>query len=305
MNRNTLLAAFIALAIGPGLGGLCRAQDAGDIPVLKQYDGRDWIYFAPATDETLIFENQPHGASNVWVAAEWSPINPRILSKTDAWTDSQGRPHTVGILKLQLEFNAYVKTQRALGPPYVADTVRETGILDFSTLTIPHTKLEHRARRIGIRLEEEDAAAERLATTDPNATAIKKKYIAYLREKIEAAISLIRELHDALLAVPTAEAGAEATILRTEAADLLGLRGLEIPRNEPNSLRLVSDDSRSIRLVTTRPLLQAELFVRDFIDPIKMTPAIAENLQEKTAMAEKAVISAEFACNNLLTPPCP
>lgn len=306
MTRNTLLTVFIVVAAWPVLDGPCRAQDSpAAIPVLKQYGGRNWIYFASAGDEAMIFENLPNDGSNVLVAAEQATAGRRILSNTEIWTDNLGRLHTVGVLKLQLEYNAYLKEEtRIWGPSHTGATaVYETGILDFKTLAIPLAKLSPRVRRIADRLDEEDSETKRLAATDPGAAALKKAHSEYLREKASAAKAREDELYDAIVSVPIAKAGEEAP--PTGAANRTGLRGLGIPIDERNFLRVVSQDSREVRFVTVYPTLQDEMFVTEFIDPAKMTPAIVEDLREKVAAAEKAVVAAENLCRELLTPPCP
>lgn len=282
----------------------CRAQDSAEIPVLKQYGGRDWIYFALAADDALIFENLPNDGSNVLIAAERATDGRRILANTEIWTDNRGRLHTLGILNLQLEYNAYLKEQtRIWGPSRTGATaVYETGILDFMTLSIPLAKLQPRARRITDRLEEEEAAAKRLAETDPSAAALKKAYAAYFRENALAAKARVDELYDAVVSVPTSKAGDTPP---PGGENRNGLRGLEIPIDERNFLRVVSQDSREVRFVTVYPTLQDEMIGSEFVDPAQMTPAIADDLREKVAAAEKAITAAEYLCRELLTPPCP
>lgn len=282
----------------------CHAQDSADIPVLKQYGGPDWIYFAKADDDALIFENLPNDGSNVLVAAERSAAGRRILANTEIWTDKLGRLHTTGVLKLQLEYNAFLKEQRSIwGPGRTGATVvDESGILDFKTLSIPFAKLEPRIRRITDRLDE-DAAAERLATNDPAAAALTKAYAPFIREKASAAMERMDDLRIAIASVPRSENSEASPTSTTDGRQ--GLRGLEIPSEKWHFLRIVSQDSREIRFAAARPMLQDELFVTEFIDPTGMTPTIVGNLSEKAAAAEKAIVAAENICRELLTPPCP
>lgn len=304
MNRISFYF-FIALGIVPTIPLPCRANDSTAIPVLKQYGGRDWIYFAAAADDSLIFENLPNDGSNIVIAAERAADGRRILANTEIWIDNLGRLHTVGVLKLQLEYNAYLKEQtRIWGPDRTgATSVYESGILDFRTLSIPFAKLEPRTRRITDRLDDEEAAAKRLAATDPSAATLKNAYAAYLREKVSAAKALLTELYAAVVSVPTSKTGDTAPPSGGEIRK--GLIGLVIPLDERDYLRVVSQDSREVRFVTIYPMLQGEIFASEIIDPAQMTPAIAVDLQEKVAAAEMAVIVAERLCRELLTPPCP
>jgi hypothetical protein len=308
MTRKTIFTVFIALAAWPALGGPCCAQDSPvDIPVLKQYVGPDWVYFASAGDEALIFEKRPKDGSNVGVAVERAAINRRILANTDIWNDSRGRLHTVGVLKLQLEYNEYLKKEERLWGPNTtgASALAETGILDCKTLAIPHAKLAPRAKRIADRLADEDAAAERLMATNPSAATLKKKYAAYLWEKSWAATARLDELNQAVFAVPTSRAEEESPVLRPDAVNLRGLRGLDAPNASPYYFKLMNEDSGAVRFVSVSDTFLPERFIAEFVDPLGMTPAIAADLQEKTAAAEKAVIAAEYLCRELLTPPCP
>lgn len=308
MTRKTIFTIFIVLAVWPALGVPCCAQDSpADIPVLKQYFGPDWVYFASAGDEALIFEKRPKDGSNVGVAVERSPINRRILANTDIWTDSRGRLHTLSVLKLQLEYNEYrQKEERLRGPSTTeASAFDETGILDCKTLAIPYAKLAARVKRIADRLVDEDAAAERLAATDPSAATLKKNYAAYLREKIWAATARLNELNKAVFAVPTSRADEESPVLRPDLVNLRGLRGLDVPTASPYYFKVVSEDSGAVRFVSVSDTFLPERFITEFVDPLGMTPAIAADLQEKTVAAEKAVIAAETLCRELLTPPYP
>lgn len=296
---------IIALSIGPAIAHPCHAQDVADIPVLRQYGGRDWIYFATASDEAMIFENLPNDGSNVLVAAERSSAGKRIRANTEIWTDNLGRLHTVGVLKLQLEFNAYLKEQKRIwGPSLIVGTsVAESGILDFKTLLIPLTKLEPRVRRLTDRVAEEYAAADRIAATDPGAAALKRAYASYFRERASIAKARVDELYSAIAAVPLARV--RESDLPSASGRPSGLRGLEIPIDERNFLNLVSQDSREVRFVTVHPTLQEEMFLSEFIDPAGMTPTIADDLRKKVAAADEAVNLAENLCRELLTPPCP
>lgn len=297
---------MIALTVWPALAAPCRAQDnTADIPVLKRYVGRDWIYFASADDGALIFENRPGDASNVWVAAETSPRNRRILAKTDIWTDSRGRLHTVNVLRLQMEFNDLIEEVRVRGPFSTgATTVDETGILDRMTLVIPYMKLSIRAAKISNRLVAEEAAAKRLESADENGAIIKRRFASYLQENVDTAMTLLYRLNQAVVAAPLSTAGEEAPALRPGAANLNGLRGLEVPSANPYNLKLAGAGPGEVRLVPVDERFEPERLNVPFVDPLQMTPAIVADIRGKEAAAEKAVLFAETLCKDLFTPPC-
>lgn len=309
MTRKLIIAVFLAMPAWPVLTSRCHAQNSySDIPVLKRYVGRDWIYFASASDGALIFENRPGGASNVWIAAEKSPINRRILAKTGSWTDSRGRLHTVNILKFQLESNEFGREEERLwGPSFTGGIggIYETGVLDSRTLAVPWAKLAARVGRISRRLDDEDEEVKRLENVNAGAAVIKKNFASYLREKERTATTLLDELNRAVNAVPQMSPGEEVLASNPGSVELTGLDGLEIPRATRYDLKLVGEGSGLIRLVAVDDRFEPERFDSKIVDPRLMTPGIVAEIQEKEAAAEKAVIFAESLCRDLLTPPCP
>lgn len=297
---------MIALTILPALDAPCRAQsNQTDIPVLKLYAGRDWIYFAPASDGALIFENQPGDASNIWVAVERASANRRVLAKTDIWTDVRGRLHTVNVLKRQMEFNDYVRELHARHPNlYWGGYVNETGILDFATLATTNTKLYTRVKKIANRLDTEEAAAKILETTDPNVADNKRNFSSYVKEKVWAAKTLLDELNRLIFAVPQLPFIEEDLPTQPYAGALNGLRGLEVPAITPLDLELAGSGAGVIRFVSVFKISTLEGNKTEIVDHMRMTPEIAAGIQAKEAAAEKAVSFAEVLCKDLLTPPC-
>lgn len=299
MKNIKSIALLLALAAWPVLSAPCRAQLSA-LPVLKRYLANDWIYFASAHDDALVFKNPSKDGSNVWVAAARSPVNRRILAKSNAWTDSRGRLHTVGVLKLQMEYNDY---RRSLGAQ--TNVVDETGVLDCQTLAIPNSKMYVRLGRIQDRLREEDATVKLLESTDVNGASVRKKFSAYLWEKVWAANERLDELNRTVFAVPQTSPGAATPAGQTlDAGAYSGLSGLEIPAVTPYDLRLAGASSDEIRFVSVDERFNPENFESLVVDPQRMTPDIVADIRQKETAAEKAVSFAENLCKDLLTPPC-
>lgn len=299
MKYKLPIVLLLVMAAWPGLSAPCSAQ-ISDLPVLKEYPGKDWIYFASAHDDGLIFKNQPSDGSNVWIAAERTPLNRRILAKADVWTDSRGRLHTVGVLRAQMEYNDH---RQALGNFRMS--IDETGVLDSKTLAIPNMKMYARVDSIKNRLHEEDDAVKLLEASDANAASVRKKFSAYLWEKVWVATARLDELNRAIFAVPQTIPGADKPPIQLpDAGAFSGLRGLETPTVNPYALKRAGGGPNEIRFVYVDERYTPEKTDSKVVDPMQMTPEILEDIRTKEAVAERAVIFAENLCKDLLTPPC-
>lgn len=283
----------------------CRAQaGTSDIPVLGRFDGRDWIYFAPPGDGTLNFKNPPQEGSNAWVAAERAESNRRILSKVPMWKDNRGRLHTVGVLKVQMEFNDYVRAARISDPTAgFSYEVAETGILDVQTLAIPYMKLSVRILKINARLVDESDAINRLHKTDPSAAALRDKFLSYMAEKNEDAVKLLNELNELIFDLPQSQPGQGFTGFSSP-GNFTGLRDLALPTASQDGLRLESRTEGESRFSRASGRTNPEDSNADFIDTSQMTRAMFARLLTKEAAVERAAAFSESLCKDMLTPPC-
>jgi hypothetical protein len=264
------------------------------------------MYFARTQDAALVLRGECCSGqiSNVLVAVSGWGGRKKIIALTEIWTDGYSRPHSLAALKLQIAFNDAQKAAayNPLRPGQAAEfLVEETGILDRSTLEIPHKKLSIRIRKIASQIQLEYFTAQKLTATDPGASALKRKYAAYVSDKLGEASTRMGDLHQAIQAVPMLKTYDMPT-LTGKAQSYGGLSGLEFDGHGLN--QLPPDGSGDNRYRSAQDNLPPELSIREFADPAGLTPAVVADLQQKESAAAKAVDFAENLCNDLLTYPC-
>lgn len=309
MNKNYFAVGAATLAMLAAAVVPSRAQLApAEIPILTQYVGYGAIFFARSEDGSILTNAADANKgyrdgewSNVWVAVDGSWTQRKIRSMTEIWTDTSGRPHSLSVLKLQLEFNDALKSKYyALGRQQVKidSLVAESGVLDRATLAIPYTKLGLRADAVAEKLRYERSSGAALSAIDPGSALEKEQFASYVSEKLSEASSKLASLRGAVDAVPLMKTRyIEPSPAHKNSLD--GLSGLEfswqgltsMARDEYGHVRYYSGDHDV-----------PERSVMEFVDPAGMTPTVVSDLLEKEAAAAKAVGLAESLFTDLFTP---
>jgi hypothetical protein len=304
-KTNLVFAAAISLIAG-GMPLRLRAA-TGEIPVLTQYAGYSDKFFASGGAGIVTAADDAYNGnrsgewSNVLVAVTGFPRQRKIRALTEFWTDTSGRPHSVSVLKLQVEYNDALEAKNySIGRPngQVDGLVPESGVLDRQTLAIPYTKLDLRAANLSRKNDHErDAAAARFPI-DPEAAAEGEQFCAYVLEKLRDAWTKLALLRAAVDAVPLAQTG-YIPERRVEVDPGNGLRGL----NFSNAGLSLPDRDRFGNFHYYAGTYEApERSIKEFVDPAGMTPAVVADLLEKEAAAAKAVGEAESLFKDLFTP---
>lgn len=296
------------LAMWAAMGAPCRAQQASaEIPILAQYVGRGTIFFVPDGDSAVLFSKSDANtglgggeSSNVWVAVTAWGGRRNIRAKTEIWIDSGGRPHSLSVLKLQIEFNDALKAKAWRRNETVDSMVVETGVLDRETLSIPYTKLSFRAESVASVLRLEKSSTKALAVIDPGAAVLKEQFATHVSEKLNEAFSHLVVLHQAINAVPLMKTRYMSDS-RPHKNTLDGLDRLDF---DWSSLRYMGPDRYgNSRYFSDERDVPPELSVKEFVNLLGMTPAVVSDLREKEAAAAKAIGLAENLYKDLFTPP--
>jgi len=306
-NKINLLAFVVALTLMATAIPWSAHAAPSEIPVLTQYVGYSDLFFASSgagivtTASDAYNGNRSGDWSNVLVAVTGS--RPRkIRSLTEVWTDTSGRPHSLSVMKLQVEYNDALAAQDyVLGRPSrkVDGLVLESGVLDRQTLAIPYTKLNARASHLGKKVDYERHSAEALFPVDPGAATEREQFCSYVLEKLRDAWSKLALLRAAVDAVPFTQTS-YIPERRVQVAGWDGLRGLDFVWV---GLRSTNQDKSGEDRYYSGTRDTPELSIKEFVDPAGMTPAVVSDLLEKEAAAAKAVGVAENLFNDLFTPP--
>lgn len=298
--------------------GIAPAASGQEIPVLNQYVTSQWTYFADERDAGLCFEwTETRRASNVWVAASLSPIDRKIKAKVETWIDRRSRPHSLDVLRAQLEFNDFLaKARHPYGPqssftpqwiPKHIKPVPITGILERMTLLIPVWRAEMRLAELGARVDTERASAMRVAESGPVAGELKKKYADFITEKIRSAATSAATLEAALRAIALRPVSDEVPLPRYDGYAMSGLddRDLSAPYNSGGELIIRESRDGFVRFGRELSNAPPEDAIYEFVDQRALTAGAVDQLKRlETSMIEN-IETASNICKDLFTPPCP
>lgn len=309
INNKYLAVIFGILALLATTPVPCRSQPAAaEIPILTQYVGHSDMFFARSDDSGILTAaddayngNRSGEWSNVLVAVTGWPGPRKIRSLTEVWTDTSGRPHSLRVLKLQLEFNDELRS-KAYFPgrsQKVEGLVLESGVLDKQTLSIPYTKLDSRTLILSQKLHHERLVASAHSAIDPAAAIERAEFASYVTEKLREAESKLGPLREAIDAVPlTQTSHIPASRAHIDARD--GLRNLEFAWAGLSST--TTDKFGNVRYHSGDRDVP-ERSVKEFVDPAGMTSSVVSDLLDKEAAAAKAVGIAENLFKDLFSPP--
>lgn len=310
MNKNNSVGFVVALAMWAAIAVPGRSQASPvEIPILTQYVGYSDIFFARSDDPGILTcASDPNNGnsegewSNVLVAVTGGRGQRTFKSLTEFWTDTAGRPHSLSVLKIQIEYNdALIAKNYYIGRPggKIDGLVPESGVLDGQTLAISYTKLSIRAKSISQKLDYERSVASAQSAIDSGVAGEKEQLVSFVAEKLSDAWSKLASLRAAVEGVPLKQTSyIPAPLTHVDARD--GLRWLKFAWA---GLSSSGRDKSGNLLYQSGDYDVPELSIKDFVDPAGMTPAVVADILEKEAAAAKAVGIAESLFKDLFTPP--